>query len=105
VSGVWVWVSSNVNVHVSGVSFTIFVFFYRIPRVTIATDIICGFPTETEANFQETMSLCEKNKFKSLFINQFYPRNGTPAARMKRIDTVEASVYKLCSMLLNQVHW
>ncbi len=96
--------SSNVNVHVSGVSFTIFVFFYRIPRVTIATDIICGFPTETEANFQETMSLCEKNKFKSLFINQFYPRNGTPAARMKRIDTVEASVYKLCSMLLNQVH-
>lgn len=48
-------------------------------------DIICGFPTETEADFDETMTLCEKYKFPSLFINQFYPRPGTPAAQMKRI--------------------
>ncbi|EGD75297.1 cdk5 regulatory subunit associated protein 1 [Salpingoeca rosetta] len=42
----------------------------RVPNVTIATDIICGFPGETEEDFQETMDLCEKYKFPSLFINQ-----------------------------------
>lgn len=56
-----------------------------MPGITIATDIICGFPTETEADFEETMTLCAKYKFPSLFINQFYPRPGTPAAQMKRI--------------------
>lgn len=60
-------------------------FYCRVPGITIATDIICGFPTETEADFDETMTLCEKYKFPSLFINQFYPRPGTPAAQMKRI--------------------
>jgi threonylcarbamoyladenosine tRNA methylthiotransferase CDKAL1 len=57
----------------------------KVPGVTIATDIICGFPTETEADFEETMTLCAKYKFPSLFINQFYPRPGTVAASMKRI--------------------
>nr|XP_018900770.1 PREDICTED: threonylcarbamoyladenosine tRNA methylthiotransferase [Bemisia tabaci] len=59
----------------------------RVPGVTIATDIICGFPTETEAYFEETMDLCAKYKFPSLFINQFFPRPGTPAARLPRIPT------------------
>lgn len=56
-----------------------------VPGITIATDIICGFPSETEADFDETMTLCAKYEFPSLFINQFYPRPGTPAAQMKRI--------------------
>ena len=55
--------------------------------LTIATDIICGFPTETEQDFQETLAICKKYKFPSLFINQFYPRPGTPAAKMKRVAT------------------
>lgn len=58
----------------------------RVPGITIATDIICGFPTETEENFEDTMTLCGKYKFPSLFINQFFPRPGTPAARMPRVD-------------------
>lgn len=57
----------------------------KVPGVTIATDIICGFPTETEDDFEETITLCEKYKFPSLFINQFFPRPGTPAAKMLRI--------------------
>ena len=56
-----------------------------VPGCTIATDIICGFPTETAEDFELTMTLCEKYKFPSLFINQFFPRPGTPAASMKRI--------------------
>lgn len=55
--------------------------------LTVATDIICGFPTETDEDFQETMAICKKYKFPSLFINQFYPRPGTPAAKMKRVAT------------------
>uniref|UniRef100_A0A023F4W3 tRNA-t(6)A37 methylthiotransferase n=2 Tax=Triatoma infestans TaxID=30076 RepID=A0A023F4W3_TRIIF len=61
----------------------------RVPGMTIATDIICGFPTETEKDFEETLDLCAKYKFPSLFINQFFPRPGTPAAKMRRVDTQE----------------
>lgn len=57
--------------------------------MTIATDIICGFPTETEQDFEETLSLCAKYKFPNLFINQFFPRPGTPAALMPRVPTQE----------------
>ncbi|XP_071548928.1 threonylcarbamoyladenosine tRNA methylthiotransferase [Panulirus ornatus] len=63
--------------------------FCRVPGITIATDIICGFPTETEEDFQETIKLCSQYKFPSLFINQFYPRPGTPAAKMQRVPTKE----------------
>lgn len=62
-----------------------FYFLYRVPGITIATDIICGFPGETDEDFQETMKLVEQYKFPSLFINQFYPRPGTPAAKMHQV--------------------
>lgn len=61
----------------------------RLPGVTIATDIICGFPTETEKDFDDTIKLCKKYQFPSLFINQFYPRPGTPAARMSKVPAQE----------------
>ncbi|CAH0730066.1 unnamed protein product, partial [Brenthis ino] len=61
----------------------------RVPGMTIATDIICGFPTETEEDFEDTMTLCKKYKFPSLFINQFFPRPGTPAAKMPRVPAQE----------------
>lgn len=59
----------------------------HVAGISICTDIICGFPTETDEDFDETMQLCARYKFPSLFINQFYPRPGTIAARMKRIPT------------------
>lgn len=59
----------------------------RVPGISIATDIICGFPTETEQDFDSTMELCSKHRFPSLFINQFFPRQGTPAYRMERVPT------------------
>lgn len=61
----------------------------RVEGITIITDIIAGFPTETREDWAETMELVKKYRFPSLFINQFFPRPGTPAAKMKRIDTVE----------------
>jgi threonylcarbamoyladenosine tRNA methylthiotransferase CDKAL1 len=61
----------------------------NVPDITIATDIICGFPGETEEDWNATMSLCRKYDFREVHISQFYPRPGTPAARMKRVDTKE----------------
>ncbi|KAI0985814.1 hypothetical protein GJ496_010365 [Pomphorhynchus laevis] len=56
--------------------------------VHIATDIICGYPTETEQDFQLTMQLIEKYKFPSLYINQFYPRSNTFAALLPQLSTI-----------------
>nr|CAB3229500.1 threonylcarbamoyladenosine tRNA methylthiotransferase [Phallusia mammillata] len=61
----------------------------KVPGISIATDIICGFPTETPEDFEETLELCKKYKFPSLFMNQFFPRPGTPAAKMTQIDRKE----------------
>ena len=59
----------------------------RVPGMTIATDIICGFPTETESDFERTMTLVGDYRLAITNISQFYPRPGTPAAKMKRINT------------------
>ncbi|KAJ3389308.1 hypothetical protein HDU84_008855 [Entophlyctis sp. JEL0112] len=54
---------------------------------TVATDVICGFPTETEEDFDETMALLESLRFSVLHISQFYSRPGTPAALMQRLPS------------------
>ncbi|CAH8862691.1 unnamed protein product [Trichobilharzia szidati] len=56
-------------------------------QLTIATDIICGFPNETENDFNQTVQLVEKYHFPVLHINQFFARPGTPAANMQRKAT------------------
>ena len=58
----------------------------QVPGITIATDVICGFPTETEEDFQETMQLLDKYKFPVVNIAQFYPRPGTVAAKLKKLQ-------------------
>jgi threonylcarbamoyladenosine tRNA methylthiotransferase CDKAL1 len=61
----------------------------QIPRITIATDIICGFPNETEKDFEDTLNLCKKYKFPNLFINKFFSRPGTPASLMIQVPAFE----------------
>lgn len=58
-----------------------------VPRVHICTDIICGFPGETDDHHKETLALLREYKFPSVYISQFYPRPGTPAAAMTRVPT------------------
>ncbi|KAJ7555477.1 hypothetical protein O6H91_05G040200 [Diphasiastrum complanatum] len=60
-----------------------------VPEMHIATDIICGFPGETSEDFQDTLKLVRDYNFPQVHISQFYPRPGTPAARMKRVPTLE----------------
>ncbi|KAL8467314.1 hypothetical protein ACS0TY_036149 [Phlomoides rotata] len=58
-----------------------------VPGMQIATDIICGFPGETDEDFEDTISLIKQYKFSQVHISQFYPRPGTPAARMKKVPS------------------
>ena len=59
-----------------------------VEDMELATDIIAGFPGETEEDHQETMKLIRKYRFPHCHISQFYPRPGTPAARMKKVPTM-----------------
>ena len=54
----------------------------RIPHAAITTDIIVGFPGETEADFEETMRVVREARFSSAFTFQYSIRPGTPAATM-----------------------
>lgn len=58
-----------------------------VPGMQIATDIICGFPGESDEDFAQTVNLVKEYKFPQLHISQFYPRPGTPAARMKKVPS------------------
>ena len=51
-----------------------------IPDAAITTDVIVGFPTETEADFNETLRVVEASRFAGAFTFQYSPRPGTPAA-------------------------
>lgn len=52
------------------------------PAMGVSTDIIVGFPGETEADFEETLSLCREVEFDQGFIFKYSPRKDTPAAAM-----------------------
>ncbi len=54
----------------------------RIPEAVITTDIIVGFPGETEEDFAETLRVVEESRFSSAFTFQYSIRPGTPAATM-----------------------
>jgi len=53
-----------------------------IPHISITTDIIVGFPGESEADFADTMSLMEEVVFDGAFVFRYSPRSGTRAASM-----------------------
>lgn len=53
----------------------------NVPGITMSTDIIVGFPGETEEDFEETLSLVEKVRFDSAFTFLYSIRKGTPAEK------------------------
>ena len=54
-----------------------------IPAIAFSTDLIVGFPGETEDDFQETVTLVEAAGFDDAYTFKFSPREGTPAVRLK----------------------
>jgi tRNA-2-methylthio-N6-dimethylallyladenosine synthase len=52
----------------------------RVPNATISTDVICGFPGETEEDYEETFTLLQQARWDSAFIFAYSPREGTKSA-------------------------
>ena len=72
-----------------------------VPGVAISTDIIVGFPGETEEDFMETMSLVEECKYDNAYTFIFSERKGTPACKLKDNTTLEEKEERL--QRLNEV--
>lgn len=60
-----------------------------MPGIGFSTDIIVGFPTETEAEFEDTLRLAERVRFDSAFTFEYSPREGAPSAKWE--DDVPAA--------------
>ena len=78
----------------------------KIDRVAVSTDVIVGFPNESDEQFEHTLEIMEKCKFDNAFTFIFSPRPGTPAARMedpidfetkkKRLARLNTCVEQIC---------
>lgn len=64
----------------------------EIPGISVTTDIIVGFPGETEEEFEDTLSAVREVEFDDAFTFRFSPRDGTPATRMPPEWTVADDV-------------
>ena len=74
-----------------------------VPRISLTTDIIIGFPGETEEDFAETLDVVKKVRFDSAFTFIYSKRTGTPASVME--EQVEDAVVKdRFDRLLEEVH-
>ena len=78
-----------------------------MPDAAITTDIIVGFPGETEEDFEATMHVVQQARFAGAFTFQYSPRPGTPAATMP--DQVDRAVvqdrYERLLALVNEIAW
>jgi tRNA-2-methylthio-N6-dimethylallyladenosine synthase len=54
----------------------------RVPDVALSTDVIVGFPSESDAEFRDTLDLMRTVRFDDAFTYRYSPREGTPATRM-----------------------
>jgi len=79
----------------------------KIPHAAITTDIIVGFPGETEEDFQDTLRVVEASRFMQAFTFQYSLRPGTPAAEME--DQIPKEVvqerYERLGALQDQISW
>ncbi len=73
------------------------------PGILLTTDLIVGFPGETDEQFQETLDLVDYAKFYNAFAFVYSPREGTPAASME--DDIPLSVKKERLRILNEKLW
>lgn len=78
-----------------------------IPNAAITTDIIVGFPGETEADFQETLKVVEAARFSAAYTFQYSKRPGTPAAEMENQIPQEVVTERFNRLveLANDIAW
>jgi threonylcarbamoyladenosine tRNA methylthiotransferase CDKAL1 len=65
------------------------IFRKKFEKFTMATDVIVGFPTETEEDFAKTLDLVKKTRPDIVNLSRYSPRSGTKASEMKQIDVLE----------------
>ena len=72
----------------------------KMPDVTITSDIIVGFPGETEEDFEGTMQMLERVRFDMLYSFIYSPRKGTPTAEMEQVpkDVTAARFERLLAL-------
>ena len=76
----------------------------KIPSAGITSDIMVGFPTETDEDFQDTLSLTERVRFSNAFTFVYSPRNGTVAAGMEQLPySVKRERIKTLVALQNKI--
>jgi len=76
----------------------------KVKGCSITTDIIVGFPNETEEDFNETLEVVKECEFDSAFTFIYSPREGTPAAKMEdkvTLEEKEQRLYKLNELVNN----
>ncbi len=84
----------------------------ELPHVQFTTDVIVGFPGETEEDFLQTVEFCKKARFLMVHIFPYSPRKGTPAATMpdqipetikaRRLHELEAAVAEIRRSILEE---
>ena len=74
----------------------------KVPDISITTDLIVGFPGETEDDFQGTLDLVQRVEFDVAFCFRFSPRRGTPAAKMDDQLPEEVKMRRLYELLAIQ---
>ena len=76
----------------------------KFDKFTISTDIIVGFPTETEEDFEQTLKLLEETKPDIVNLSRYSQRPGTNAAEMNQIDVIEVKRRsKIAYELINKI--
>ncbi len=77
----------------------------RLPDVSLSTDVIVGFPGETEEDFQDTLSLYDEVRYDMAYMFIYSERAGTPAA--KHFDDIphDIKVNRLMRLIERQKHW
>jgi len=71
----------------------------EIADLALTTDIIVGFPGETEADFEETVALIERLRYDTFYVFKYSPRSGTAAARREDDVTPEVKQARLARLL------
>ena len=74
----------------------------RFENFTISTDIIVGFPSETEEDFQKTIALLDETKPDVVNLSKYSARPGTDAAELKQIDAAE--IKRRSKVIFNQIN-
>jgi tRNA-2-methylthio-N6-dimethylallyladenosine synthase len=76
----------------------------RMPDVTLTSDIIVGFPGETEEDFEGTMDMLRRVRFDMLYSFIYSPRKGTPAAEMEQVPPeVKSARFERLLALQNEI--